>query len=38
VAVNPFRQLKWRAIPAHFGGTWYLPLVGAYYKFKDARS
>jgi glycine/D-amino acid oxidase-like deaminating enzyme len=37
-AVNPFRQLKWRAIPAHFGGTWYLPLVGAYYKFKDARS
>jgi len=30
--------MKWRAIPAHFGGTWFLPLVGAYYRFQDSRS
>lgn len=33
---NPFRDLDWRAIPGHFGPAWFLPFVGAYYRFKDA--
>ncbi|MFA6310550.1 MAG: FAD-binding oxidoreductase [Sterolibacterium sp.] len=32
---NPFRQLKWPAIPGHFGKPWFLPLVGAYYRLQD---
>jgi len=32
---NPWRELKWRAIPGHFGHPWFLPLVGAYYRAKD---
>jgi glycine/D-amino acid oxidase-like deaminating enzyme len=32
---NPWRELKWRAIPGHFGNPWFLPLVGAYYRAKD---
>jgi len=32
---NPWRQLKWPAIPGHFGKPWFLPLVGAYYRFQD---
>lgn len=34
---NPCRHLCWKAIPAHFGGTWFLPFVGAYYTWKDKR-
>jgi glycine/D-amino acid oxidase-like deaminating enzyme len=32
---NPWRQLEWPAIPAHFGKPWFLPLVGAYYRAQD---
>lgn len=32
---NPWRQLKWPAIPGHFGKPWFLPLVGAYYRLQD---
>ena len=33
--VNPWRDIDWPAIPGHFGRPWFLPLVGAYYKFQD---
>jgi glycine/D-amino acid oxidase-like deaminating enzyme len=32
---NPWRELRWPAIPGHFGPPWFLPLVGAYYRVKD---
>lgn len=32
---NPFRDFDWPAIPGHFGPPWFLPLLGAYYKFCD---
>lgn len=32
---NPWRELDWPAIPAHFGKPWFLPLVGAYYRVQD---
>jgi hypothetical protein len=32
---NPWRDLKWPAIPGHFGRPWFLPAVGAYYRMKD---
>ncbi|MBV1790778.1 FAD-binding oxidoreductase [Marinobacterium sp. D7] len=32
---NPWRDLDWPAIPGHFGKPWFLPLVGAYYRFQD---
>ncbi|MCJ8507142.1 FAD-binding oxidoreductase [Rhizobium lemnae] len=32
---NPWADLPWPAIPGHLGQPWFLPLVGAYYKFKD---
>lgn len=32
---NPWSSLPWPAIPGHLGQPWFLPLVGAYYKFKD---
>ncbi len=32
---NPWKELKWRAIPGHFGPPWFLPFVGAYYRAKD---
>jgi glycine/D-amino acid oxidase-like deaminating enzyme len=32
---NPWRELDWPAIPAHFGKPWFLPLVGAYYRMQD---
>lgn len=32
---NPWASLPWPAIPGHLGQPWFLPLVGAYYKFKD---
>jgi len=34
---NPWRELDWPAIPGHFGTPWFLPFVGAYYRFQDAR-
>jgi len=35
VEANPWRELDWPAIPGHFGKPWFLPLVGAYYRFQD---
>lgn len=32
---NPWAGLPWNAIPGHFGQPWFLPLVGAWYKFLD---
>lgn len=34
---NPWRELDWPAVPGHFGTPWFLPLVGAWYRFQDAR-
>lgn len=36
--VNPLRDLKWAAIPGHFGLPWFMPILGAYYRFKDRFS
>lgn len=33
---NPLGTLSWPAIPGHFGPPWFLPLVGAWYRLKDA--
>jgi len=33
---NPWRGLRFRAVPGHFGPPWFLPLADAYYKFRDA--
>ncbi|WP_040440859.1 NAD(P)/FAD-dependent oxidoreductase [Roseibium aggregatum] len=35
---NPWMDLPWNAIPGHAGQPWFLPLVGAYYRFKDKIS
>lgn len=35
IAVNPWAEFDWPAIPGHFGPTWFLPFVGAYYKLQD---
>lgn len=32
---NPWRDLKWPAVPGHFGKPWFLPVVGAYYRLRD---
>ena len=32
---NPLRGLAWPAVFGHFGPPWFMPLVGAYYRFKD---
>ena len=32
---NPWRDLDWPAIPGHFGKPWFLPIVGAYYRWQD---
>ena len=32
---NPLRFLPWKAIPGHFGPPWFMPFVGAYYKWRD---
>ena len=34
---NPWKDLSWPAIPGHFGKPWFLPLVGAYYRYQDSR-
>ncbi|KKB62961.1 FAD-dependent oxidoreductase [Robbsia andropogonis] len=33
--LNPWRDFEWKAIPGHFGKPWFLPLIGAYYRFQD---
>jgi glycine/D-amino acid oxidase-like deaminating enzyme len=33
--LNPWRDQAWPAIPGHFGKPWFLPIVGAYYKYQD---
>ncbi|ADZ91695.1 NAD(P)/FAD-dependent oxidoreductase [Marinomonas mediterranea] len=35
---NPWRTLDWPAVPGHFGKPWFLPFVGAYYRFQDMIS
>jgi glycine/D-amino acid oxidase-like deaminating enzyme len=32
---NPWRDLEWPAIPGHFGKPWFLPVIGAYYRWQD---
>jgi glycine/D-amino acid oxidase-like deaminating enzyme len=32
---NPWRGFDWPAIPGYFGRPWFLPLVGAYYRYQD---
>jgi len=34
--LNPWKDFEWPAIPGHFGKPWFLPLVGAWYRLKDA--
>ncbi|PTQ12699.1 FAD-dependent oxidoreductase [Sphingomonas oleivorans] len=36
VGANLWRDFDWPAIPGHFGPPWFLPFVGAYYRFQDA--
>lgn len=36
-AANPLAGLDWPAIPGHLGPPWFLPFVGAYYRFQDWR-
>ena len=38
VDANPLAGLDWPVVPGHFGPPWFLPLVGAYYRFQDWRS
>jgi glycine/D-amino acid oxidase-like deaminating enzyme len=33
--LNPWRDFDWPAIPGHFGTPWFLPFVGAYYRYQD---
>lgn len=33
--LNPWRDFDWPAIPGYFGKPWFLPIVGAYYRYKD---
>lgn len=33
--LNPWREFDWPPIPGHFGKPWFLPFVGAYYRFQD---
>lgn len=35
---NPFRGLRFRAVPGHFGPPWFLPFADVYYRFRDAIS
>ena len=34
---NPFHDIAWPAVPGHFGPPWFLPAVGAYYRYQDWR-
>ncbi len=33
--LNPWREFDWPAIPGYFGWAWFLPLIGAYYRYQD---
>jgi hypothetical protein len=33
--LEPFSRLPFRAVPLYFGRPWFLPLVGAWYRFRD---
>lgn len=33
--LNPWRDFDWPAIPGHFGKPWFLPFLGAYFRYKD---
>ena len=33
--LNPWKDFDWPAIPGYFGRPWFLPVLGAYYRFKD---
>ncbi|OIQ65298.1 gamma-glutamylputrescine oxidoreductase [mine drainage metagenome] len=35
LSANPWRDLRWRAIPGHFGPPWFLPAIGLYFRLKD---
>jgi glycine/D-amino acid oxidase-like deaminating enzyme len=35
---NPWRALRFRAVPLHFGPPWFLPLADVYYRWRDAVS
>ncbi|KFC70550.1 Oxidoreductase [Bosea sp. LC85] len=37
VNANPLAGLAWSAVPGHFGPPWFLPFVGAYYRYQDWR-
>jgi glycine/D-amino acid oxidase-like deaminating enzyme len=37
-SANIWRDLKFRAVPGHFGPPWFLPPAGAFYKFLDLVS
>lgn len=32
---NPWRDLRWPAIPGHVGPPWFLPAIGLYFRLKD---
>ena len=36
-AANPLAGLDWPVVPGHFGPPWFLPFVGAYYRYQDWR-
>ncbi|MGO4851814.1 NAD(P)/FAD-dependent oxidoreductase [Phaeovulum sp. W22_SRMD_FR3] len=33
---NPLDAMAWKAVPLHTGKPWFMPVVGAYYRVKDA--
>ncbi len=33
--LNPWQGAEWKAIPGYFGRPWFLPIVGAYYRYQD---
>jgi glycine/D-amino acid oxidase-like deaminating enzyme len=37
-AANPWRDLRFRAVPGHFGPPWFLPPAGAFFKLLDLVS
>lgn len=38
VSANIWQNLRFRAVPGHFGPPWFLPPAGAFYKFLDLVS
>jgi glycine/D-amino acid oxidase-like deaminating enzyme len=35
---NPWRSLRFRAVPGHFGPPWFLPFADVYYRVRDVVS